>query len=195
VKIYNKVSEFVSPYVKKAGELIMRIAQPLLDTKFGKFAVKGLQYAGDIIAYASYKVVGATEWVVDKVDQAVNYVGKQATKLVESVGSTRVVQGAINAVNSFGSWMLSTEIFKTAVNMATYVYTKMSNFCTAVAESYQYYNQCRTMARRIAMEKQGLVDEHTILKTFQGVSQPEAKKVRKNISTDDVSYFMSIFMN
>jgi len=47
--------------------------------------------------------------------------------------------------------------------MTIYLYTKMSNFCTALCESYQYYNQCRTASRRLAREKQGIIDEHMIL--------------------------------
>ena len=91
--------------------------------------------------------------------------------------------------------MASTDIFKIAVNMATYVYTKMRNICTAAAESYQYYNQCRTMARRITIEKQGLVDENTILKIFHEISQPEAKNIRKEITADYISYSIAIFLN
>ena len=63
----------------------------------------------------------------------------------------------------------------------------MSNFCTAAVESYCYYNQCRTMARCIANEKCYLIDEHVILKTFQGVSVAEANLGNKNANNDDVS--------
>ena len=187
MQIYDKVSEYVSPYIKQVGEFIMSIAQPLLNTKFGKAAVTGLKYVADFIEEAQYKIVEGTEYLFDKIGEGVDYVSKKATELVDWVESTSLVQGVIKNVKRFGSWIASSEIFKAAVNMATYIYSKMSNFCTAIAESYKYYNQCRTMARRIALEKQGQVDEHMILKTFHGISQPEDKKNKKDATSDDVS--------
>jgi hypothetical protein len=188
-KIFSAISDFAAPYVKQAGELIQRIAQPLLNTKFGKAAVATMQFAKEMTVEAGYKLVEGAEWVINKGTQAVNYVGKKATELTNWVGDTSIVKGTIGLAKGFGSWVASTAIWKSAAEMAVYIYTKVSNFCTAVSESYQYYNQCRTISRRIVIEQGGLVDEHTILKTFHDISKQETKKNDNDRNTNEVSYF------
>ncbi|UJR11290.1 hypothetical protein I4U23_015471 [Adineta vaga] len=192
-KIFSAISDFAAPYVKQAGELIQKIAQPLLNTKLGKAAVAKMQFAKEIAIEGGYKLLEGAEWAIDKGTQIGNYVGKKATELTTWVGDTSIIKGTIGLAKDFGSWVKSTEIWKSAAEMAVYMYTKVSNFCTAVSESYQYYNQCRTISRRIVIEQRGLVDEHTILKTFHDVSLHEAKKndddrdtnemIRKNIES------------
>ncbi|CAJ0956669.1 unnamed protein product, partial [Mesorhabditis belari] len=49
------------------------------------------------------------------------------------------------------------------INFAKNIYKKMSIFVTAAMESYEYYNQCRFYAKKLAADK---VDEYTILQTF-----------------------------
>jgi hypothetical protein len=166
----------------------MRIAQPLLNSKVGKVMVSAGKMVAHVAVETSYMAVDAAEWVIDKGSKAVNYVSKKGTELINWIGDTALVKGTIGAVKDAASWVASTDIFKSAVNIAVYVFTKMSNFCTAIVESYSYYNQCRTMARRIANEKGNLVDEHAILKTFQGISVAEAKVATKNESNDQVGF-------
>ncbi|CAF1126244.1 unnamed protein product [Didymodactylos carnosus] len=185
-KIFSAISDFAAPYVKQAGELIQRIAQPLLNTKLGKAAVATMQFAKEIAVEGGYKLVEGAEWVINKGTQAVNYVGKKATELTNWVGDTRIVKGTIGLAKDFRSWAASTTIWKSAAEMAVYIYTKVSNFCTAVSESYQYYNQCRTISRRIVIEQGGLVDEHIILKTFHDISQQEAKKSDDDRNTNEM---------
>ena len=182
--------------MKQAGALIMRIAQPILDTKFGRGVVNGSKFVANIAVEAGYKVVEGTEWVIDKTTNGLNYiakkgtdltnyVAKKATDLTNYIADTRLVKGAVGLVKNVWSGM--TEVFQPAVNLAIFVFRKISNFCTAVSESYQYYNQCRTITRRIVNETNGRVDEHFLIKTFQGVSQQEAKNTQNNLNTDDVS--------
>jgi hypothetical protein len=168
----------------------MRIAQPLLNSKVGKAFVSAGKMVAHVAIEATYKAVDAAEWVINQGSKAVNFVSKKGTELLNWMGNTAVVKGTIGAVKNAASWIASTDIFKSAVNIAVYVFTKMSNFCTAVVESYSYYNQCRTMARRIVNEKGHLVDEHAILKTFQGISVAEANVANKNENNDDVSLFV-----
>ncbi|CAF1683290.1 unnamed protein product, partial [Adineta ricciae] len=184
-KIYNKIADFAAPYVKQAGEMIYRIAEPLLNTKVGKAAVATMQFAKEAVVEGVYKTVEGAEWLIDKGSQAVNYVAKKATEAVNWLGETGVVKSGIELANQFGSWVSSTAIWKSAAEMATFIYTKMSNFCTAASESYHYYNQCRTMARRIAIEKYELTDEYTILRTFHDISREEAKNNANNLNTDE----------
>lgn len=160
----------------------------MLNTRIGKLAVSGMQFAKEAALDAGYATLDAAEWVVKKGGQAVNYVGQKATDLVNLIGDTRMVKGAVGLAKDFASWVTSTEIYKSATEIATYIYRKMSNFCTALSESYHYYNQCRTVARRLVIEKPGLVDEHSILKTFHGISQQETKKAENNQKSDNVSF-------
>ncbi|CAF1664350.1 unnamed protein product [Rotaria magnacalcarata] len=185
-KIFSTISDFAAPYVKQAGELIQRIAKPLLDTKVGKAAVATMQFAKECVVEVGYKAVESAEWVIRKGTELTNYVGTKASELTSWVADTRPVQGMIGLAKDFGSWVVSTAIWKSAAEMATYIYTKMSNFCTAISESYQYYNQCRTISRRIVIEKRDFVDEHTILKTFHDISRQEAKKSNDNLNTDEI---------
>ena len=131
-----------------------------------------------------HKTVDAAEWLFDKGAQLVNYVGQKATDVTDWIASTR----AAGLVKDIGSWAASTTIFKKAVEITTYIFMKMSNFCTAIVESYQYYNQCRTMSRRIVNEKLNIVDEHTILRSCDEVMKQEAKITNNNINTDYVSF-------
>ena len=186
-KIFGAVSDFVAPYAKEVGKFIYTIARPLLESAVGKAAVNAMQSVANFAVEATYKTVDATEWLIGKGTQAVNYAGRKATEAVKWVNDTTIVKGGVNAIKDFGSWVASTTIWQTATAIATYVYTTMSNFCTAVVESYLYYNQCRTASRRIVLEKQGLIDEHSILITFHGISQQEAKKVNDEKGTDEVS--------
>lgn len=165
----------------------MRIARPLLNTKLGKAAASAVNAAVNGAVWATYKVVDGVEWVIDKSKKAVNKVSKVASDAVNWIADTKVAQGAVGLVKDAASWVASTSVFQSAVNMAMYVYTKVSNFCTAIVESYHYYNQCRTISRRIVNEKGHLVDEHTILKTFQGISLQEAKKAENALDEDGVS--------
>ena len=188
VKLFKAAVDYVAPYVKEAGQLILRIAQPLLDTAVGKAVVATMQVAKEVVVEAAYQGLGAAEWVINKGTQAVTWTGKKATAVVKWIGDTRVVKGTVGLVKDFGAWVASTDVWKAAAELATYVYTKMSSFCTAVSESYQYYNQCRTAARRLTIEKRGLVDEHAILRTFHGVSQQETKKASENNAAEEVSF-------
>ena len=191
-KIFNKISPYTAPYIKQVGEFIQRIAQPLLNTKFGKAAVATAEFIQEKAIDAGYAVLSAAEYVIDKGTQVVNYVGTKATQAVQWIGETRAIKGIAQLSNDFASWVASTEIWKSAAEMATYLYTKMSNFCTAVSESYHYYNQCRTASRRLVIEKQGLVDEHIILKTFHETSHEEIKKHVEHYTEDEVSHFQQL---
>lgn len=151
----------------------MRIAQPLLDTKLGRGVVE-LSYLGLDVA----------ESVIDAGSKKFNWISTNATKFFNWIADTSFGKNVKDAAMR----VASSSVIKSAVSMAVYVFTKMSNFCTAVVESYRYYNQCRTIARRIVNEKVHLVDEHTLIKTFQGVRMQEAKKIEQNQDTDDVSF-------
>jgi hypothetical protein len=49
--------------------MVMRIAQPLLETRFGKATVASLLYVGDLMIDVAHRVVGTVEWVFDKVEE------------------------------------------------------------------------------------------------------------------------------
>ena len=189
--MFNKISEYAAPYVKEASELIMKIAAPLLETQFGKAAVSAYNTAQYYAVEAAYKVVDATEWVLDKGAQMVNYAGQKATDLTNWIAETNIVKKTAGLVKDMGSWVASTAVFKKAIEMTTYIFTKMSNYCTAIVESYHYYNQCRTMSRQIAMEVKNLADEQTILRSYHDVALKEAKIKKNNVLTDNVSFFDS----
>ena len=193
VKIYNAVAEVASPYLKQAGEMIQRLARPLLNTKFGKVVVAGWETTQMLAVEGAYKLLEGAEWVIEKGAQGINYVGKKATDLVNWIGDTTLVQKAIQTTKEIGSWIGSTSIFKSAVEMTISMFNRMSNFVTAVVESYKYYNQSRTIARRIVSENHDLVDEHVLLKTFQNVSIQEEKKSNQNLREDDVSFTFFFF--
>lgn len=178
---------FVAPYVNEVGKFIQKIAQPLFDNAVGRAAVSAMQSAASAVVEVAYKTVEAGEWLIDKGTDAVNLVGEKATQSANWIADTSIVQGTVSQVQKFGSWITSTKVWQTAVEIGTYVFTKMSNFCTAVVESYLYYNQCRTASRRLAIEKQGLINEHTILETFHGISQQEGKKTKNEKDIHEVS--------
>jgi hypothetical protein len=188
-KMFSSISSYAAPYVKQAGEFIMKIARPLLNTRIGKAAVAGMSYVKKQAVNATYKVVDGAEWLIDKSTLGVNWLAQQATDLTNWIGQTRAVQFVTGVAKSAASWISSTSLFQSAIDMTVYVFTKMSNFCTAIAESYQYYNQCRTIARRIVNDEENncLVDEHTLIKAFHGVVQQEAKAINQNANTDEVS--------
>ncbi len=156
----------------------------MLNTAFGKACVSGLKGAKNLAVKGLHGIVSAAEWVIDKGTEAVNYVGKKVMDGAKWIGNSSLVQGAINMAKSVGTWIASTSIYKDAVNLAMNLFTRMSNYCTAVYESYQYYNQCRSMARKIANEHQ--IDEHVILKTFNLVTTQEDVKMKKEIIKDQV---------
>jgi hypothetical protein len=147
-----------------------------LETKFGKGLVTVAKATAEGVTELGYMTLGAAEWVIEKGAKAVNYVSKGATKAVKWLGDTEAVKGAVGLAKGAGAWIASTGVWKTATAMATYIFTKMSNFCTAISESYQYYNQCRTTSRRLALERPELIDEHVILRLFHGITQQEAKQ-------------------
>jgi hypothetical protein len=186
-QIFNKISEYAAPYVKQVGDLIQSIAKPLLNTKLGKAAVAKMQFAKEVIVEAGYKTLEGAEWVISKGTKCINYIGQKATEAVNWVAETSFGKGVAQMGRDVGSWITSTSVWKSAAEMAMYLFTKMNSFCTAVSESYHYYNQCRTAARRLVIEKQGLVDEHVILKTFNGITQEEAKKSAANDTAEEVS--------
>lgn len=158
---------------------------------FGKTIVQGtvslLQTGAEFAGYLGVKALEATEWCIDKGTKIVNYVGKKATEFVNYIGSSRVVQGTVSGVKSLGSWVASTSVWQSLISLTTYVYTQMSNFCTAVMESYRYYNQCRTQSRKLVNENPILSDEHTVLQMFHGISQQEAKNAIAGEKEDNVS--------
>jgi hypothetical protein len=169
--------------------LIQRLAEPLLNSKIGKAAVEVMKTASKYVTDACFMAVDAAEWVIDKGCKAINFISEKATDITNRMGETAVVKGAIGLGKDLGEFITSSNLWKSAAEMAIFIYTKMSNFCTAVVESYLYYNQCRTMARRIVVDKYELADEHTILKTFHEVSKQEAKANTDHEKTDEVRSF------
>lgn len=178
---------FLSACAAKVGQFMMYVAEKM----FGKTIVQGtvslIQTGAEYAGYLGVKVLDATEWCIDKGTKAVNYVGKKATELVNWVGSTRIAQATVGGIKSVGSWIGSTSIWQNLVSLTTYVYTQMSNFCTAVMESYRYYNQCRTQSRRMVNQNPVLSDEHKVLKMFHGISQQEAKNAAEEDKEDNVN--------
>ncbi|CAF3995174.1 unnamed protein product, partial [Rotaria magnacalcarata] len=126
--VVSAISDFVAPYAKQVGGFISKIAKPLLNTRIGKLAVTGMQPAKEAALDAGYATLSGAEWLVKKGGQSVNYVGKKATDLVNWIGDTRIVEGAVGIAKDFGSWIASTEIYESATEIATYIYRKMSNF-------------------------------------------------------------------
>jgi hypothetical protein len=96
--------------------------------------------------------VDAAEWVIDKGFKAVNFISEKTTNINNRLGETAVVKGAIGLGKDLGDFITSFNLWKSAAEMAVFIYTKMSNFCTAVVESYLYYNPCRTMASNYNFE-------------------------------------------
>ena len=170
------VSNFVAPYVKEVGKFIEAIAKPLMETKFGRAMTKVANSTVSAVTGLGYETLERAEYVIEKGTQAVYYVSKKATQGVEWLADTALVKGAVGLAQVAGARIACTEVWKTAAAAAMYIFTKMTNFCTAISESYQYYNQCRTASRRLALEREGLVDEHMILEMFRGISQQETKK-------------------
>lgn len=181
-KFFKKVSDVIGPYARQAGELIMRIAQPLLETKVGRGLVKGTKLLGEL----GYLMLDMAEYVIEAPSKLINSIREKTTELFNWIADRACVKKVTERVKKKVAWVTSTSVFKWAVNTAVNVFTKMSNFCTAVVESYRYYNQCRTIARRIVNEKTNLVDEHALIKTFQSVSMAETKNAEQNQETDDV---------
>ena len=186
-KAITAVTGFLSPYAAKVGKFMMYVAEKM----FGKTIVQGtvslLQTGAEFAGYLGVKSLEATEWCIDKGTKIVNYVGKKATEFVNYIGSSRVVQGTVSGVKFLGSWVASTSVWQSLISLTTYVYTQMSNFCTAVMESYRYYNQCRIQSRKLVNENPVLSDEHTILQMFHGISQQEAKNAIAEEKEDNVS--------
>lgn len=177
----------------------MRIARPFLNTKLGKMGISACNTARYYAVEGVHKVVDGAEWVFDKGAQLVNYAGRKATDFANYAGrkatdvtswiaDTCMVKKGVGIAKDVGSWVASSRVFQSAIEMAISVYRKMSNFCTAMVESYQYYNQCRTMARRIVNESPSYVDEHTILRSCHDVMKQEAKKMDNNVTEDEVSF-------
>ena len=181
------VTGFLSASAANVAQFMMYVAEKMLGTAIVQGTVSLIQTSVEYAAYFGVKVLEATEWLIDKGTKAVIYVGKQATELVNWIASTRIAQATVGGIKSFGSWIESTSIWQSLASLATYVYTKMSNFCTAVMGSYRYYNQCRTHSRKLVNENPVLSDEHKVLKMFHGISQQEAKSAAEEENEDNVS--------
>ncbi len=185
IGVVASVNEKIAKYTKEAGEFIMRLAQPMLDTKFGKNLTKFVKTINTVATNTAYKFVECSEWLIDKGTMAAEKAGKAFIRL------------AVNAKN-FANWIADSSLIKKTLTEVIHgvirTYKKMSDYCTANVESYKYYNQCRTGSRRIVNEQaSNHVDEHSILKMFQGVTQQAARQTEQIIDADDVRICVIFF--
>ncbi|PAV90985.1 hypothetical protein WR25_21480, partial [Diploscapter pachys] len=121
--------------------------------------------------------VGAV--IGNKVQEAAKYVAEKAVELGE--GAKKIATEAFNYIAESRVIKWASDAAKNVLNYAKYVYRKMSQFVNAVFESYEYYNQCRVYARKIAAESSN-VDEYTILRSYVNARETAAQEE----SSDDI---------
>ena len=105
VKLFKTAWNYAAPYLKQAGEMIQRIAQPLLESKFGQMAAKGLRKAQEAALYATHRLVDGAEYLIEKASDGLNYVGKKASELVEWIGDTKIVKSMAGLAKNVGNWV------------------------------------------------------------------------------------------
>ena len=140
------------------------------------------------MAYGATKVLEGFEYAIDKGSKLLSNAAGKVGSGLKAIYDTDLVQGAVGLVKDGFSLVTSTALFQKAANLAVYVFKRVSSFCTAMVESYHYYNQCRTIARRLVTQEETAVSEHVIIKTFDGVMRPEVQIADKNQRTNDVSF-------
>uniref|UniRef100_A0AC34F413 Chloroplast protein-transporting ATPase n=1 Tax=Panagrolaimus sp. ES5 TaxID=591445 RepID=A0AC34F413_9BILA len=165
--------------VKAATETVKEAAKAVAEVavNVGGAVGKAAEAVGDAVIYAS-EVTGVTA--------AAKAVGNAAVTASEAIGTAAAATGKAiadvgiaagnaigNAAKSVANTVASTAAYKaakaaveTALETVKYTYKKMASYVTACVESYQYYNQCRLSARHLAIEKRGIIDEYTILRSF-----------------------------
>ncbi|CAJ0948106.1 unnamed protein product, partial [Mesorhabditis belari] len=149
----------VGDAVTKVGKVIGRAAYQLGEMTGINDNIRKIAAAGRAIGN---KVKEAAEWVAEKAVQLYEGAKREAVKAFEWVSETKLVKWAKSAG-------------KAVIDFGKNVYQKMSNFISAVMESYEYYNQCRFYAKKIAVESQSSsVDEYTILRTYVNARQATA---------------------
>jgi hypothetical protein len=186
--IGSSICDFVSPFIdscvdafdyvaecgisaaRKIKEKAVEVVKVIADTEIVKMAtqtVKDISSAvGEQITNAAQAVGDAIVTVADRtgITAAANAVGNAAITVGNAVGNATITVG--NAIADTKVFIAAKQAFKNAMNTAKHVYQRMSAYVTAATASYLYYNQCRSAARRLAIEQRGIVDEHLILRSY-----------------------------
>uniref|UniRef100_A0AC35FYN1 Chloroplast protein-transporting ATPase n=2 Tax=Panagrolaimus sp. PS1159 TaxID=55785 RepID=A0AC35FYN1_9BILA len=204
-KIFNAVSDTIGPYMKEAGDFVIKLVKPLMNTPFGKAALKIGEVASDVANVVKEKAIDAAYLALDAAEGVIKYTKKggkwvaaKASEAAKWMAESKIAQEAGNVFSQaieIGTAAIHytniNKLWEMAAEKATYLYSKMSEYCTALSESYQYYNQCRTMARKLVSENYNLVDEHSILLTFNEITKKETKiKTAENKLLKEIQKFI-----
>ena len=187
VDAFDYVAECGIAVGRALREQVVAVVDVIADTEIFKMATQTVK---DVTSAVSEQIVNAANvmgsaivTIADNtgVTAAAKAVGNAAITVSNTVVNTTIAVGTAigDAAADVGHAIASTKVFiaakqafNNAMDTAKNVYQKMSAFVTAAAESYLYYNQCRSTARRLAIE-QNFVDEHFILRSYDNALSNE----------------------
>ena len=135
----------------------------------------GVRAIGKAAVATKNMIVSAGVAVSENASKAWTKIKSKASEAAEYIGSTKAFQ-------------LAKEAAKIVSFAAVSAYKKMATLCTAVVESYEYYNQCRSSSRKIAMEDNTGVDEHVILKNYMNARSQEQQTEGGDFLFQEVRY-------
>ncbi|KAE9548611.1 hypothetical protein FO519_008177 [Halicephalobus sp. NKZ332] len=171
--VINKTLGVVGTVASTTAGFLRNVAEFVVGEKIVASCVDAVTYVSKEIGYTALE---ATEWVIDKTNKVASKVNEKIQEGISWVGDTTLVKSLSKMGKDIGSYIASTGLYKSIASKATYIFNKISSFCTAVMESYHYYNQTRTAARRLALEQRCSIDEHKILRAYHGIKMEEQKK-------------------
>ncbi|KAE9551560.1 hypothetical protein FO519_005233 [Halicephalobus sp. NKZ332] len=192
-KVINTTGKIIQETIKTVGRAINATSAFIRETaeRFFPEFVEFYDATINAVSTAGMKVLQGAEWVTRKAMQGINWVEENIVDPIQT--------GLITGIKWVSDKTRLTDLLKAVVAKVQYIFGKISRFCTALMESYEYYNQLRTATRRTALEQRIGINEHTILRAYhenkfeQRKKDEKLDKTNKKIEIDLIKFRTSLW--
>ncbi|KAE9548231.1 hypothetical protein FO519_008556, partial [Halicephalobus sp. NKZ332] len=156
------ISEFTSATTSFIREAMMKFSPKLVEV---------YDNAKRLVFKAGMKVLEKVEWTMEKRKQAANWANEN---IIDPVWT-----GVKKGIKWVSDHTTLTYTLNTIVSFVKEIFGRVNRFCTAMIESYEYYNQLRTATRRAALDHRFEISEHTILRAYHENRVEQKKEIEK----------------